>query len=60
MTKWLVDQKYFDNGKVKVEINPCEDDILGYEYEDQNYSCYGDVFDNEKDARKFYNEVLRA
>jgi hypothetical protein len=57
--KYLVDQKYYDNGRVEVVIEEVDEDISSYEYEEALFDCRGDVFDTYKKALRFHDECIK-
>ena len=55
-TYWKVTTKFYDSGKVRAEICSFTNDHLPVNYYKNNgeFVVYVDYFDNEQQARKFY------
>lgn len=62
MKIWCVCSKYFDD--LDAEVNMCEeelDNIPANSYESRaDYDIYCDYFNNEKEAKDFYEEAKKA
>lgn len=60
MIKYVVWQKYFDNGKVQAGIQEMEADQVPENKELPKYDLYYDAFDDRGAAEKFKAEALKA
>jgi len=56
--KYLVVNKYFDNGRTSAEIKEVDDNTEEYTRERKNYTEYGNVFDTYTRAAIFRNDIL--
>lgn len=63
MKKFVVWQKYFNNGKVKAGIKEIEEQeveqFIDFK-EMESYDLYNDVFDTKEEAKKFYQQALKV
>ena len=63
MKKFVVWQKYFNNGKVKAGIKEIEEQeveqFIDFK-EMEGYDLYNDVFDTKEEAKKFYQQALKV
>ena len=63
MKKFVVWQKYFNNGKVKAGIKEIEEQeveqFIDFK-EMESYNLYNDVFDTKEEAKKFYQQALKV
>jgi len=58
--KWIVEQKYFDDGKVQAKVVEDDGRIITPFVELENCDMYEDVFESEREARQFAKETLKA
>jgi len=58
--KFLVEQKYYDSGRINVRVKECNDNEESFSSEEKTYDLYVDVFDNYEEAREFADEALEA
>lgn len=59
--KYLVIQKYYDNGKTDAYIREVDDSVKDFGPIDFNdYDEYGNAFDNIRDAKQFKIDTLKA
>lgn len=63
MKKFVVWQKYFNNGKVKAGIKEIEEQeaeqFIDFK-EMETYDFYNDVFDTREEAKEFYQQALKV
>ena len=63
MKKFVVWQKYFNNGKVKAGIKEIEEQeveqFIDFK-EMESYDLYNDVFDTKEEAKNFYQQALKV
>lgn len=62
MKIYEVEQKYFDNGKVKAKITEYELETIPENESIENQKCdlYRDYFTDKATAQKFYEDALKA